>query len=221
MRARRLISVLGALSLVLAAPSAALADGDPASDFLLTRDTFTPYYPAPGKAALQGLQDVTAAARKAGYPIKVAVIAGPGDLGAYPDLFGKPEQYAKLLESEISFNSHPRLIVVMPAGVATQNLPATADAALQQLQPGKSSDELTRTAVQAVAKAATAAGHPVKAPALTSGGTSSSGSGGGTNPAVFAAPLLLVLLGGGVVALRNRRRPPEEGAAALDDPAEP
>src|SRR4051812_3964321 len=64
-----------------AVPSTALADSDPASDFLPTQDVFLPYQPPVSNAVKADLLGVTKAAKRAGYPIKVAVIATAVDLG--------------------------------------------------------------------------------------------------------------------------------------------
>ena len=70
----------------------------------------------------------TAAAKRAGFPIKVALIASPVDLGVIPDLFGKPQQYADFLDQEISFQGKQPLLVVMAAGygVAGSDRPGEA-----------------------------------------------------------------------------------------------
>ena len=46
---------------------------------------------------------MTAKAKAEGFPVKVALIAAPTDLGVIPDLFGKPQPYAQFLDQEISF----------------------------------------------------------------------------------------------------------------------
>ena len=45
----------------------------------------------------------TAAASRVHFPIKVALIDSPVDLGAIPSLFAKPQQYADYLDQEITF----------------------------------------------------------------------------------------------------------------------
>ena len=74
---------------LLIAP-AALADGDPASDTLLGENVFYPYSPTVPATVQKSLNSETAVAAKAGFPIKVALIASPIDLGVIPSLFGKP-----------------------------------------------------------------------------------------------------------------------------------
>ena len=91
-RAAATLSALAALR--CCGPRAARADGDPASDVLLGENVFYPYAPPVSPALQKTLNAETAAAKAAGFPLKVALIAAPVDLGVIPDLFGKPQQYA-------------------------------------------------------------------------------------------------------------------------------
>ena len=52
----------------------------------------------------------------AGLPIKVAVIGNKTDLGAVPQLWGKPQTYARFLGAELRFVYKDTLLVVMPQG---------------------------------------------------------------------------------------------------------
>ena len=66
----------------------ALADGDPASDYLISQQVFVPYQGVSTKVA----GEITAMlndSKQKGFPLKVAVISSPSDLGAVPSLFGK------------------------------------------------------------------------------------------------------------------------------------
>ena len=119
-----LATILGVATLaIVIAPASALADGDPASDVLIGENVYYPYSPAVSTSLQKRLNGETAAAARAHFPIKVALIATPADLGAIPTLFGKPQQYAHFLEQEISFlNVKPLLLVVMPNGYGAQHL---------------------------------------------------------------------------------------------------
>ena len=121
--------------LVLAAlvPAGAIADGDPASDVLLGENVFYPYSPPVSAPLQKSLNATTAAAKRAGFPIKVALIASPVDLGVIPDLFGKPQKYAEFLDQEISFRGKQPLLVVMPAGYGVQGLSPSATSAAASL----------------------------------------------------------------------------------------
>ena len=54
----------------------------------------------------------------AGLPIKVAVIGNKTDLGAVPQLWAKPQTYARFLGAELRFVYKDTLLVVMPQGFA-------------------------------------------------------------------------------------------------------
>jgi hypothetical protein len=207
-RAPRLLAALLAVAVIagtLVSVPAARADGDPASDVLLGEPVFYPYTPPVSAATSRALNKEMAAAAHAHFPLKVALIASPVDLGIIPNLFGKPQKYADFLDQEISFQGKQALLVVMPAGYGVQGLPPAATAAAATLPKPTSgtSEGLARAAIVAVARLARASGHPIAA--LTPRSGSSSGSGG--------APILLIvvlaaaiLLTGVVIALRRRPR---------------
>ena len=114
-QAAALILVAAALVAGALAP-AARADGDPASDYLLTQKVFFPYdtkFPAKQQAQFAGLVEV---ANRAGFKIRVAIIASSYDMGSVTSLYRKPRTYARFLGSEIAFVYKQRLLVVMPNG---------------------------------------------------------------------------------------------------------
>lgn len=162
--ARRLMGVFAACLLAVAlAPAPAGADGDPASDILLGANVFYPYAPPVSARLQRALNAETAAAARAHFPLKVALIASPADLGVISSLFGRPQAYAKYLDQEISFQGKPQLLVVMAAGYGVQGLShaATAAAATLTDPAGSQSNDLARAAIAAVTKLAAAAGHPI------------------------------------------------------------
>jgi hypothetical protein len=191
------------------APMGALADGDPASDVLLGENVFYPYAPPVSGALQRSLSAETKAAARAHFPIKVALIASPVDLGVIPDLFGKPQQYASFLDQEISFMTKQPLLVVMASGYGVVGLKPPAQAAAGSLpQPaGKRSDDLAQAAMVAIRKLAAADGHPIAGSARAPGGR-----GSGT---LVSVVIVLVLAAGvgAAVALRRRAR---AGAARRD-----
>jgi hypothetical protein len=196
------ILLLATLATALA-PSTALADGDPASDVLIGENVFYPYSPAVSTSLQARLNGETAAARRVHFPIKVALIASPADLGAIPTLFGKPRQYAKFLDQEISFlNVKPLLLVVMPDGYGSQHLGSGATKAVASLPvpAGAQSDDIARAAITAVPKLAAAAGHPL-------GNISGNVEPAGTNPALAGAILAAaaIAIAAGVLVVRSRR----------------
>src|SRR5580658_2765931 len=95
------LAVLVAGLVLLVGPGRASADGDPASDVLLIANVFYPYQETVSNNLIAALNLTTARAHTAKFPIRVAIIATPADLGAIPELFGKPQQYANFLDREI------------------------------------------------------------------------------------------------------------------------
>jgi hypothetical protein len=193
-----------ALGLLLIAfvPAPAVGDGDPASDVLLGQNVFYPYTPEVAPGLQKTLDAEAAAASRAHFPIKVALIASRFDLGAVPSLFGRPQQYAAFLDQEISFlNMKQLLLVVMPDGYGTQGLSSAAAAVVGSLKKPLSgrSDDLARAAIVAVPKIAAAAGHPI---AQAAGG---SGGGGGATM-VTAALLAAGAIACAAAVLVTRRR---------------
>jgi len=113
--AASIVLVAAALAACTVAPSAR-ADGDPASDYLLTQQVFFPFdakFPADKQ---QQLTAVVTAANRAGYTIRVAVIWSSYDLGAITGLWRKPRTYARFLSAELGYVYKGRLLVVMPNG---------------------------------------------------------------------------------------------------------
>jgi hypothetical protein len=148
---------------LIVAPGPAHADGDPASDVLLGQSVFYPYQPQVSGSLQTQLNAETGAAAKAHFPIRVALIESPVDLGVITQLFGKPQQYAKFLDQEISYPAPQPLLVVMAAGFGAAGLPPKAQAAVASLRPpaGKDSESLAQAALTAVGTLAKADGHPL------------------------------------------------------------
>jgi hypothetical protein len=202
---RRLLPVI-AVAALLVAPASASADGDPASDVLLLQDVYLPYAPGVPPDLGRTITDLLKETRKAGFPLKVAIIAQEKDLGAVPNFFGRPQSYAPFLESEIAFNKKKPLLTVMPTGYGVAGLPKGAEKGLDGLDPPKSAqgEDLGRAAVGAIVKLSKAAGHPVPTPTIPK--ASSGGGGGSTSPLlVFGVPVALLAIGGALAALRRRQ----------------
>jgi hypothetical protein len=214
---RALLALLLFFALV---PSAA-ANGDPASDILLTDDVFFPYAPPVSERLKTALKDVLKEARRSGYPMKVALINTEADLGAYPQLFNQPAAYSELLARELStLNPHgdplkeAHLLIVMPGGFGGANLGEGVDRALAEvtINPDGGSDGLAQAAMAAVARIATENGHPTDVPpeATLTLSDSEKGSGGGTSALVFLAPALLLFAGlfiAGRISARRKSTP--------------
>jgi cytochrome oxidase Cu insertion factor (SCO1/SenC/PrrC family)/thiol-disulfide isomerase/thioredoxin len=115
----RLVSValVVYLLVVVQLPAPASADGDPGSDVLVYQDLF-----AGSDAGLTVQQQLALggalkAAAREGFPVRVAIIASPQDLGAVTALWRKPRAYARFLGIELSLAYKQRLLVVMPNGL--------------------------------------------------------------------------------------------------------
>ena len=100
-----------------------------------------------------------ASAKTKGFPLKVAVIVTPYDLGSVPILFDKPQIYAKFLGEEDYYYWKDELLVVMPNGYGiykASDLPAADKAAIAALpkldtESGTALGLAAETAVRALA----------------------------------------------------------------------
>jgi hypothetical protein len=99
-----------------ALPPVARGDGDPASDVLLSQSLFLPQDAGVPPSEQAQLGSLLAAADRAGYNLRVALIAGPADLGSVTALWRQPRNYARFLGQELSLNYTGALLVVMPSG---------------------------------------------------------------------------------------------------------
>jgi hypothetical protein len=155
----------------VAAP-AARANGDPASDFLLTRDTFIPFDAGITESQTEQLDAIVAEAKKRGFTIKVALIASEVDLGAVPSLWRKPETYARFLGQEIFFLYKGRLLIVMPNGygVSRGGKPLrSAQRVVDALpKPGDGGPALATAAIRAVQRLAAQEGVRLEIPKVSS-----------------------------------------------------
>jgi hypothetical protein len=208
----RWLLLLGLLVTLAAAP-AARADADPASDVLYTENVFLPYNNDVPESLARALRDATEGAKKAGFPIKVAVIASKNDLGLIYTLWRKPKLYAAFLGRELLFLYHDTLIVVMPNGfgVFRDNKPVDREQRLlATIKTGEGATRLAQAALLAVQRLAKASGHPIG---------SGSGSGGFVTLdrvliAVGALVLLTLLILG---SFRTRRRRLKLGPQEQED----
>jgi hypothetical protein len=209
---RVLVVLAAAISLPLAAAQRAAADADPASDILLGSQIFYPYQPQVSPALQKQLGQTLSGLKANGMNLKVAIIQSPVDLGALPNIFGKPQQYADFLDKEISFNAPQPLLVVMPSGFGIAHAgPASALQGLK-IDAAQESNGLAQAAIQAVQRIAKANGK-----STTGGSSGSSGSSGGSSSLItFGIPIVVILLGV-VAALYLRRRAAAVEAAGRGD----
>jgi hypothetical protein len=164
----RATALVAAFAVALSATPLARADGDPASDYLLGSKIFLPYdakFPPKQAAEFTAL---VAAANKAGFKIRVAVIWSDYDMGSVTSLWRKPRTYVKFLGLELSFVYKQRLLVVMPNGLAfnwPKHSTTAEDALLARIPTGPNPSALLTAAEVAVKRLAAAAGVDVTAPA--------------------------------------------------------
>ena len=173
----------------------ARADGDPASDVLAQQTLFLPQ--DAGVPARQQTQIATLLqqAAHAGYPIRVALIASATDLGSVTALWRQPQSYAKFLGQELALVYHGPLLVVMPTGLGLYQLnrPDAVDrSTLGHLPTPQSGTGLGTTALNAIQKLATAAGHAVTIP--NAGKPANAGTTDTTAWLVVAAGAVLIVL---------------------------
>ena len=201
--ARRLVALIG-VAVCLSAPSLAQANGDPASDYLLAQNLFLPFTTKIDQNSVKRLNAVLAEAKAQRFPIRVALILSPSDLGTAYSLFGKPEKYAQFLGLELAFVYRDRLLVVMPSGYgyAVKGDPdPKASAVLKKLPaPGRSATKEADAAIVAVQRLAAREGHRLAAPKV-------GGSAGRDRLTIAAAATAGIALIAAIVLYRRRQRP--------------
>jgi hypothetical protein len=202
MRGRALAAVV---ALAVIATPVAHADGDPASDYLITRQTFLPFNAKIPNAQVEALNGIVGDANRKGYKIRVAIISKPFDLGAVPSLWKKPKTYARFLGQELAFVYKNRLLIVMPNGYGVARggklLPAEQRVVDSLPAPGGGGPALAAGATRAVRRLAADAGVTAEVP-------SSSDSTSNDRLVIAGAAvafLLLILAGFGVRRLLARR----------------
>jgi hypothetical protein len=216
-----LVALVGASAL---APGLARADGDPASDVLATQPLFLPQDGGLTVRQEAELAALMSAARTAGYPLRLALIASPTDLGSVTELWRQPENYARFLGQELSLVYRGTLLVVMPdgfglygRGVGRAALGGSA-AALggSAVAPGGlavAPGGLGARAITAVRRLAAAAGHPLR----VSVGLPPRSAGGADYTALIVLAMgALLILAAWTLSLRARplRAGPRSGPGA-------
>jgi hypothetical protein len=154
-------SLLAAAALALLAVPSARANGDPASDVLITQQVFIgPEVPV-SSADQEALQKTVAAANERGYKTRVALIAFSSDLGSAVSLWRHPQSYAKFLGSELAFVYKDRLLIAMPSGFGIyrgRKPVAKEQRVLRGIQTGKTPVALVESTTRAVRSLAAADG---------------------------------------------------------------
>ncbi len=201
----------------LAAPSGALAHGDPASHYLEAELLYPAFAGRPSQALELRLLGILQASERRGYPIKVALVATEGDLTDDPQMLRRPQRYAEFVTGELGSTLGGPVLVVTPFGFGVSGRHLTREEArslVRGLGPpqGRQGDALARAAIAGVRQIARAGGRPLPAdippaPMLGSEAPSSAGS-GATDlirvAALFGVTFLVLLL---AFELWTRRAP--------------
>ncbi len=194
-------------------PSLARADGDPASDVLLSSVLFAPGDGGLSPANEAQLEAVLVASAKHGFPIRVALIPHPDDLGSVTELWGRPAAYAHFLEVELSFNYTGPVLVAMPNGFGLYSgrpLTIAERAAIARVPAPGAGPQLSARVLTALEAIAAAGGHPIVSPS-----TVHTTSPGGTDPEALVAFIVgaLLIVAAWTASLRAR---PLRGAPASE-----
>jgi hypothetical protein len=201
------LAVAGVVLALLALPSVAHANGDPASDYLLVRKLFLPFATNVDQSEANRLNAMLTAADRDTFKIRVAIILSPSDLGTAFSLYRKPQPYAEFLGLELGFVYRGRLLVVMPNGygysVNGKPDPKTSKLLKPLPPPGHDVNKEVRAAETAVRKLALAAGHRLSAP-KGGGGSSSTRD----RITIAAAATAGIALFAAIVLYRRQRRSP-------------
>jgi hypothetical protein len=207
--ARRAAVLLAAFAVAAFAGQGARADGDPASDVLVVQTIFLPFQAELPKPLQSKLLQATLEAQKARYPIRVALITQPSDLGAVPSLYGKPQTYAKFLWQELSFVYKGGVLIVMPNGLGFydgRDPGASQTKVLSGIPVGAGLNGMAATAINAVVGLAAAAGHKLSVQNVAVPAKAGSGSGSGSDRLIIGgAAAGGVLLAAAAVIVRRRR----------------
>ncbi len=149
----------------------ALADGDPASDYLLGQASFIPPDAGVPSGYARQLNTTLTEARSGGFEIRVALIASRYDMGSVGVLYRQPKRYARFLGQELYFVYKGRLLVVMPNGLGVSRggkAAPTAQAVADRLpSPGPAGPALASAATRAVVRLAQGSGVVLAVPPLT------------------------------------------------------
>jgi len=169
-----LVRLLLVCALALGAAGAlattARADGDPGSDVLVYQSLFLASDSGISLAEQARLGNLLDQANKAGFPVRVAIIAKPDDLGSVTALWRKPRTYARFLGIELSLAYKGRLLVVMPNGIGFNwpGHPATASyGILSRVRQTSGTAGLATAAEHSITALAAAQGVHLASPSTT------------------------------------------------------
>lgn len=230
LRVRPLLLVCAALGAAALAPGVARADGDPASDVLLTAPAFVPADAEVSSAEQARLTALLTGAQRADFPVRVAIVPNAYDLGSVAELWAKPRAYAEFLGVELSLVYKGPLLVVMPDGFGVHWAGHRTDAAyraLAQVRIGSTGNDLAAAAYAATGALAASAGVRVASPATTLASAShaapSSHTGSTSTVAIIVGGVaaMVAIIAAGVWLTGRRRRQAGTIAAGLPPSSQP
>jgi hypothetical protein len=198
----------------------ARADGDPASDVLVTQPLFLPADAGIPGSEQTRLQALVEQAGRSGYPIRVALIASATDLGSVTALWRQPQSYAEYLGAELSLVYRGPLLVVMPNGFGLYRVnlsTAAAQSALGGIRAPRTTAGLGAVSETAVRRLATASGHPLTALPATLPSAPAAASGSSAAPVIALAlgALAIVLAWAASLRARPLRHPPPRQPSSI------
>ena len=191
-------------SMMLIAAPAALGDGDPASDVLVQNALFNPIGSGVSLVSQARLDALLRASSRAGFSLRVALIAAPNDLGTATAFWRDPRDYARYLWIELSQLYAGQVLVVMPDGFGlygTRSGPrqvTAAELSVRATAPGPG-QQLATAALSAVPLLARAAGHPIPAASLAAADRSAALTGGAGAAGEFPATAVIALVVGALL----------------------
>jgi hypothetical protein len=210
---------LAAAIAVLCAPAVALAHGDPASHYLETGSLYPGFDLQPSQDVELQLMGVIDAAKHAGFPLKMAIVASEADVADNPEMLNKPQEYADYVVGALVGSRVPvdgPVVIVTPVGIGVAG-PGAEDMA--SVKTGQGGDALARAAMTAVRDIAAKAGHPLPAHIPPAQVAIVPPKGGGLPDVDFGAltPLLVfaVIFGGAALLFELRQRLSRRGALSL------
>jgi hypothetical protein len=158
--ARRLLALVAIAVCAAALAAQARADGDPASDFLVSQDAFVPFDAKIPQDRAAQITRLVADANAKGFRIKLALIGTPYDLGSVTALWRQPQRYADFLGQELYYTYHGPLLIAMPNGygIYDHGRPVRAQRTLLGRLPKPGAANLAPAAATAVQRLARAKG---------------------------------------------------------------
>lgn len=190
------------------APALAQADGDPASDVLLSQTAFVPADAGFSTQQQSSLSKFLQTSAKAGFPVRVAIVPEPYDLGYVTQLWGKPRTYAQFLGVELSLVFKGPLLVVMPDGFGVHwpgHSTTSSYAALSGLAISPGSAGLLGATETAIRRVASSAGVQLGSAGTGSTAASTHGNGTGAGVTILVVALAALALASALLVIRRRR----------------